>query len=174
MIEIDTYMYSFNQSYLLNNVAALTDFNSITESSNESEGSQSNYSQSNENERLQSNESEGSKLDENEGSQSNIGHEEVKLAEKNKTPCIWNEDSINSFLDFLKERKEVLQLESRGSIASEVKKILWDDASSMLNNQYTSYQCAVKWKNMKQTYTVKFISLISKLTFIFNKLNCLI
>jgi len=97
-----------------------------------------------------SNESENSKSHEN---------YEVKVTEK--APCKWNEEAEKLLLTYLKEHKEkVLRLESRGSTASEVKKMLWCGASSMLNHQYTAEQCAIKWKNIKQNYKVKFISLL--------------
>ena len=47
--------------------------------------------------------------------------------------------------------------------ANKVRKKLWDDASFLLNNQYTAGQCANKWKNIKQNYKVRLFSLIKKI-----------
>jgi hypothetical protein len=79
------------------------------------------------------------------------------------TPCKWDKKSTELLLAYLKDHKnEVRKLKSRGITANRVKGNLWDGASSVLNYKYTANQCAVKWKNIKQSYMVKFISLFNK------------
>ncbi|CAI2183855.1 2130_t:CDS:2 [Funneliformis geosporum] len=87
------------------------------------------------------------------------------LDEDNKmTPCKWENKPTKFLLAYLKENNEkVLQLESRGIIANEVRNALWNGASAMLrehNYTYSANQCATKWKNIKQNYHVILFSLI--------------
>ncbi|CAI2178364.1 13223_t:CDS:2 [Funneliformis geosporum] len=82
---------------------------------------------------------------------------EANISKKNKAPpCKWKEEATKYLLDYLKANKEkVLRLESRGSIAGEVRLDLWNGASAKLhenNHIYAADQCAIKWKNIKQNY----------------------
>ncbi|CAI2180453.1 13222_t:CDS:2 [Funneliformis geosporum] len=97
-------------------------------------------------------------LIESESSQSD--ESETKITREYKeVPCKWNEDATKSLLAYLKTNKEeVIQLESRGIIAREVRETLWDNISTTLRKGgyiYSAEQCAIKWKNLKQNFKKK-------------------
>jgi hypothetical protein len=82
------------------------------------------------------------------------------IKDNKKKSCHWNDESIKLLLSFLIERKEeVNQLSTKRGGAGNTKAKLWQDASKLFLDsscQYSSEQCAVKWKNIKKKYKVNF------------------
>ncbi|CAI2189945.1 19964_t:CDS:2, partial [Funneliformis geosporum] len=65
----------------------------------------------------------------------------------------WKKDEIEILLAFLITNKEMIkQLNSRGSMANKVKKVLWNCASTQLEGKYSAAQCEIKWKNIKMDF----------------------
>ena len=82
-------------------------------------------------------------------------YEQANSTVKNK--CNWEDEKVIKLLNYLIENKDnVHLLQSRGSTANKVKETLWNGARLLLNNQYEAKQIAIKWKNIKKNYKVRF------------------
>ncbi|CAG8589368.1 9331_t:CDS:2 [Funneliformis mosseae] len=72
---------------------------------------------------------------------------------------IWSKIETSFLLQYLRSNHtKVIQLESRGTIAKEVRSSLWNGASEALREKECfclPHQCEIKWKNLKAAYIKK-------------------
>ncbi|CAG8728263.1 14670_t:CDS:2, partial [Funneliformis mosseae] len=86
----------------------------------------------------------------------NLGTITERVTRSLASAKIWDKIQISFLLQYLRSNHtKVIQLESRGTIAKEVRSSLWNGASEALREKECfclPHQCEIKWKNLKAAY----------------------
>ncbi|CAG8510852.1 7309_t:CDS:2 [Funneliformis caledonium] len=89
----------------------------------------------------------------------NLGTIKERVTRSLASAKIWDKIQISFLLQYLRSNHtKVIQLESRGTIAKEVRSSLWNGASEALREKECfclPHQCEIKWKNLKAAYIKK-------------------